>query len=466
MESGENVWTPALSPSAGPKYLQIVHCLSEDVEAGRLSIGDRLPTHRDLAWRLGVTVGTVSRAYAEAERRGLIVGEVGRGSFVRSGTRSVAAVGMPYLAAPGMVELGINEPPAYLGADIHRSMMRELARESRLDELLKYQESRGRWEHRQAARKWVRLRGLDADESRILITSGAEHGISAALAGLTNPGDVLLVDELTWPGTKALAGLFGLKVLGVQGDELGMLPDALERACRTSGAHLAYTIPVAHNPLATTMPDDRRQAIAAVARRCELTILEDDICGPLIRDCPAPLASYAPERTVYITSISKSISSALRTGFCIVPDDRLPRMISAARALNWMAPPLDVEMATRMIESGAAQEVTGMIIDEMIGRHAIMRSAFSNLSYREQRTALHVWLRLPDAWRPEQFVSLARQAGVSLAPTDIFVASNSMSPQGVRVCLGGVKSRELLADALQRLARLISGPPVTELSVA
>lgn len=462
----ENIWTPHIEESAGPKYLQIVHQLAEDVEAGRLAIGDRLPTHRDLAWRLGVTVGTVSRAYAEAERRGLVVGEVGRGSFVRSGARSAAMAGMPYLAAPGMIELGINEPPAFLTDDIHRTMMRDLARETRLDELLRYQESRGRWEHRKAARKWVGQRGLDADESRILITSGAEHGISAALAGLSNPGDMLLIDELTWPGTKALASLFGLKVQGVQGDELGMLPDALERACRTTGSHLVYTIPTAHNPLATTMPEERRQAIASVARHCDLTILEDDICGALITDCPLPLACFAPERTVYITSISKSISPALRTGFSVVPDDRLPRMISAARALNWMAPPLDVEIASRMIECGLAREATTMIVEEMASRHTIMRSAFDGLSYREQRTALHVWLRLPEAWRPEQFVFMARQAGVSLAPTDIFTAGQGVTGQGVRVCLGGVKRREMLSDALQRLARLLAGPPVPELSVA
>lgn len=459
-------WAPELDPTAGPKYLQIVRALSDDVQSGALSVGERLPTHRDLAWRLGVTVGTVSRAYAEAERRGLVVGEVGRGSYVRSGARSAASVEMPYPAAPGLIEMGVNEPPAFLGTDICRTLLRDLSRDGHLDELLYYQESRGRWQHRQAARLWLADRGLECDESRILITCGAEHGISSALAGLTNSGDAVVVDELTWPGTQALCGLFGLDVTGVQGDESGMLPDLMERACVSTGAKIVYLIPTAHNPLATTIPEERRRQIAEIARRLDILILEDDIYGNLIPDAPPPIATFAPERTVYITSMSKCVSPTARTGFCVVPDHCLPRLLSAARALNWMAPPLDVEMMCRAIESGAAAEIRDTIVEEMKARHEVVHTAMKGLTYRHQGSALHIWLRLPDQWRPDQVVSLARRAGVSLSPTDIFTASGCPVPQAIRICIGGVRSREILADGLHRVAQLISGPPITELNVA
>ncbi|HZF36691.1 MAG TPA: winged helix-turn-helix domain-containing protein, partial [Candidatus Angelobacter sp.] len=77
------IWQPDLNSVSGPRYLAIVDALAFDLDNGKLRAGDRLPTHRDLAYRLGVTVGTVTRAYSEAERRGLIKGEVGRGTYIR-----------------------------------------------------------------------------------------------------------------------------------------------------------------------------------------------------------------------------------------------------------------------------------------------------------------------------------------------------------------------------------------------
>ncbi|MFP2906993.1 GntR family transcriptional regulator [Pyxidicoccus sp. 3LFB2] len=76
-------WTPQLRGRDGPLYRVIADALAADIDEGRLAPGTRLPTHRELAETVGVTVGTVTRAYAEAERRGLIGGEVGRGTFVR-----------------------------------------------------------------------------------------------------------------------------------------------------------------------------------------------------------------------------------------------------------------------------------------------------------------------------------------------------------------------------------------------
>src|SRR5207245_9794263 len=87
-------WAPEIRQRRGPRYLAIAEALAEDAGAGRLRPGARLPTHRELAHRLGLTVGTVTRAYAEAARRNLISGEVGRGTFVRGrGARFATALG-------------------------------------------------------------------------------------------------------------------------------------------------------------------------------------------------------------------------------------------------------------------------------------------------------------------------------------------------------------------------------------
>src|SRR5215208_4622386 len=108
------IWRPALRKGV-PRYLASTEALADDVAGARLAAGAQLPTHRDLADRLGVTVGTVSRAYAEASRRGLITGEVGRGTFVRGRAGGEPGVSRP-AEGDGTVDMSVNHPPPIDGA--------------------------------------------------------------------------------------------------------------------------------------------------------------------------------------------------------------------------------------------------------------------------------------------------------------------------------------------------------------
>src|SRR5690348_232297 len=121
-------WQPDIGLRPGPRYRAIAEALAEDVRSGTLPAGTRLPTHRDLAWRLHVTVGTVSRAYAEAERRGLISGEVGRGTFVRA--VAPAAPTLRFHADPAernLVDFRVNRPRATSEAPLTARALAELA---------------------------------------------------------------------------------------------------------------------------------------------------------------------------------------------------------------------------------------------------------------------------------------------------------------------------------------------------
>src|SRR5437762_14239985 len=155
------IWRPDLRRRSGPRYAAIAEALAEDAAEGRLRPGVRLPTHRDLAGTLGVTVGTVTRAYAEAARRGLVSGEVGRGTFVR-------AVAGPALSAPppdgrALIDLSANLPPAGAegveAATLSRTLA-ALARRRDLARLLAYPPEGGLPSHRAAGAEWVGRAGL------------------------------------------------------------------------------------------------------------------------------------------------------------------------------------------------------------------------------------------------------------------------------------------------------------------
>lgn len=453
------MWMPSLENRQGPKYLRIVEAMADDIEAGRLPVGERLPTHRDLAWKLGVTVGTVSRAYAEGERRGLLVGEIGRGSFVQAGARSARGLAMPDEGGPQAIELGLNwPPPAVAPAEIAEALT-ELAASATLGDLLGYQPHAGRWPHRVAGAQWLACRGLDVPPDRVLVTSGAQHAICATLMALTEPGETILTESLTWPGTRALANLLQLTLKPVEMDEAGVLPDAFEAACRANGARLFYTMPTLHNPTTVTLPEDRRQGIARIAARYGITIIEDDVYGMLPADAPPALAAFAPERTIYITATSKSLSPSLRVGFVALPEDRILRFSAAGRAINWMAPPMMAEIVARWILDGRVDTLTEKIRDDAKARQAIAARCLDGFAYAMAPGSFHAWLSLPEPWRAPEVVAAGRVRGLALTATELFVPARSEAPHCMRVSLTAPSTHGDLERGLTTLAALLRDRP-------
>src|SRR5258708_7557310 len=190
------MWAPDLAIRSGPRYLAIVEALAADVGSGHLSSGSRLPTHRDLAETLGVTVGTVSRAYAEAARRGLVSGEVGRGTFVRA--RSLPSFS-PGLRTSGLLDLSQNHPPPGrpgFRAALEKALL-ALARQADLGPLVDYPSDGGNDSDREAGAEWIARTGLPAEAGRVLVCAGSQHGLTTVLATLLQPGELLLTEELT-----------------------------------------------------------------------------------------------------------------------------------------------------------------------------------------------------------------------------------------------------------------------------
>jgi DNA-binding transcriptional MocR family regulator len=459
------MWNPELGTS-GARYLAIAEALAADIRGGRLKAGDRLPTHRDLAYRLGVTVGTVTRAYAEAARRGLIGGEVGRGTYVRD-ARPPVPFGTPGEAdagAEGPVDLSVNKAAIGEAGPLLAATLRRLAEASDLAGLLDYQPHRGRLRHRAAGAAWLARAGLAVDPDRVLVTNGGQHAMMVAFAGLCRPGDLVLTESLTYAGMKAVAGLLQLRLQGVATDGDGIFPEAFAAACRAAPVRALYCMPNLQNPTGSVMPAERRRAIAAIAAAQGVAIVEDDVYGFLDAGLPPPLAGFAPTVGHYLTSLSKCLAPGLRIGFLATPPGSQAGYVNALRATAWMAAPLMAEIAARWIEDGTADRLAGQRRQEAAVRQKLAAAALRGADWRAHPAGFHGWLVLPDRWTAEGFVETARRRGVIVTAAAAF-APGRPEVEAVRLCLCATPDRRQLEQALAVLAGLLRGEPETASSV-
>src|SRR5215472_9465096 len=450
-------WQPDIALRPGPRYRAIAEALADEVRAGTLPAGTRLPTHRDLAWRLRVTVGTVSRAYAEAERRGLISGEVGRGTFVRAVAPATPALRFHADAAErDVIDFRVNRPRAASEAPLLARALAELAEDSAaLGALLDYQPHAGRPADRAAGARWIaRTSTLQAVTEQVVVTSGGQHAMLATLAAVTEPGDSIAVEALTYPGIRAAANLLRLKLVPVALDERGIVPEALDAACRGNRVRAAYLLATLHNPTTATMPLERRHAIADIARAHELMLIEDDLYGFLVTEPLPPIAQFAPAHAFYITAASKSFVPGLRVGYAHCPPALVERVAAAVHASTYCAAPMMAALATRWIEDGTGERLVAEKRAETTRRQEIVARVFGAERMRRASAATHLWLELPEEWRAEDFTAAAERRGVAIAPAAAF-STLRHAPNAVRICIGTPATASEMERGLSRLAALL-----------
>lgn len=455
-------WIPRLDDQVRPRYLALADAIAHDIDAGVLTPGARLPTHRHLAHALGISVNTVGSAYAELERRGYVVGQVGRGTYVTLSLRSD-------MQEPGfilgrreahLIDMSILRPAI---GPVHGERIGEvlagISEDQEYASLLACRPIAGLDHHRVAGANWLNRHGHPVSPERVLLVNGCAHGLLVALATITKPGDVVATEALTDHGLIALASILNFRLRGIDYDAQGLVPDAFERACRSNDIKVLVVTPNYANPLATVLPEDRRRRIVEIAARHDVTIIEDDVFLSLLPEPMPSIAGLAPDRTIYVTSLTKTLLSGLRVGYLVAPEALMPRLEIRLRASSWMATPLVAEIAARWMEDGTAVELAGWQQNEMRERCDILNRHLAGHRFHAEPNTSHVFLELPSAWRPANFATHARLKGVAITPAEPFVVGERPEPQAVRITLGAATSRRQLDVGLQRLAALLSQDP-------
>lgn len=459
-------WMPSLSSQrGGTKRRRLTDELIADIDRHKLPPGSRLPTHRELARRLGMSVQTVSNSYKEAEQRGYLRSEVGRGTFVRHRVTERAARFMLDRSPEDLVDLSIVRVP-YLEAHerASRALMTELAASDNSTWMRPCRPIAGLDRHREMAKAWLAPLGIEAEAERILITNGAAHAIFLALATVVRPGQVVLTEALTDHGVIGLANVLGFTLRGVPTDAEGILPEALEAACAGAEVTALVLIPTLGNPTSHLAGAERRRQIAAIVRKHRVFVIEDEVCKPLL-DTPLPaIAQMVPELGFFATSFTKSVMTGLRTGYLIVPPQLSIRAASILRVTGWSGVPAMAEMATRWIASGAASELVAVQRAEIRARQEIVAATLGPFLDGSHPLSLSAWLRVPERWTEEALIRALAGRGVAVTASEPFVAGSERPGGRVRICIGGRHSHDRLRAALQTIrSTFLQLPPVNDL---
>lgn len=461
-------WVRMVDRAKRPIYVAIADAVEEAITRGELRSGDRLPPHRTLAREMDVDLTTITRAYAEARRRKLIDATVGRGTFVR--TPEIRGI----RADEGtLVDMSMNLPPQPQHPSLSVTLLdglSSLIHSSNAAVLMSYRTGAGGVRDREAGGYWLEPILGRTNPDRVLVCAGAQASMTAVTSLLFKPGATILTDPLTYPNFRGLASHLGLRLVGVEIDEFGMVPDSVRNACEKLEPQAIYCVPTIHNPTTITMPLERREALAAVALRFALPIIEDDAYG-MVPGRPLPaIATFAPELTYYISTLSKCLSPGLRIAYMVAPTPiHAQRLAGAVRATSLSASPLFTSLLTNWITDGSAVSLCQGVRRENVMRQKIAAEILPIDRIHAHPEGPHVWVTMPEHWNRLEFVSQIRQLGVAIVPSDSFtvasLASGTRTPDAVRICLGNASSHTVLRAALQAVSdtlRMDGARPLAE----
>ncbi|HEY4253216.1 MAG TPA: PLP-dependent aminotransferase family protein [Roseomonas sp.] len=433
-------------------YARLADGIATDIAEGRLKPGDRLPPQRQFAYERGIAVSTASRIYAELLRRGLVVGEVGRGTFVAGETRQTAAAAT---REPGdaAIDLEFNFAILPEQSALMAKSMAALNAPDALQAALRPVTSAGTAAARRSFAGLLGRGGWAPAPETLLFTGGGRQSIAAAMAALVPTGGRCGVEAITYPLVKGIAARLGITLVPLAVDAEGLRPDAVEKTHREARLSALYLQPMLHNPLGMSMSPARRQDIARLAGTLDLMMIEDAIYGFLAEE--PPLAALAPEHCILVDSLSKRLAPGLTLGFACAPARYRERLMAAIRSGGWMAQAYLAAAGERMAADGTIADVMRRKQADAAERQRIAAECLAGLAVQADPRAYHLWLTLPDHWRSQTFVAAAARRGITLTPSSAFAVSPGHAPNAVRLALAAPPI-EPLRMALQTLARMLA----------
>lgn len=319
----------------------------------------------------------------------------------------------------------------------------------------------GSADDRRVGALWLRPRfRSDIPPERIIVTNGTQSAILLLLEGLVGQNGLLLAECLSYGVIADLARRAHVRIAGLAIDDEGIVPEAFEDACRRDGPKALYCNPTDHNPTTSVASESRRLALAAIARRHGVPIIEDDPLGRLDRDAPPAIAALASDIAWHVGGLTKCLAHGLRVAYLVAPSAAdLDRVVGPARRLShWFAAPLMTALVADWIMSGAAEAICAAIREETGARRRIALGILEKADLRCGPSGMHGWLRLPEDIRADAFAARLAERGVLVRPAGLFAVGEGQAPQAVRLSLSAPPDRQAVERGLERVAALLASP--------
>jgi 2-aminoadipate transaminase len=268
-------------------------------------------------------------------------------------------------------------------------------------------------------------RGLETVAEDLLITSGSQQALTLVAAVLLEPGDRVLVEEPSYLAALQCFALAGAQAIPVPCDDDGLDPDALRSLIAQHRPTLLYTVPTFHNPTGRTLSRERRLALAEVAERTGLWIVEDDPYSELRysgETLPA-VASLMPAhgRTLAISTLSKIAAPGLRIGWVRAPRMLLRSLTIAKQAADLHSSTVDQAAAARWLaDTDLAAHIERLRTEYGARRDALLSGLGAALppgsTHNRPDGGMFVWARLPDGWDAGALLQRALDRDVAYVP--------------------------------------------------
>src|SRR5215468_7589412 len=429
------------------EYLKLADIIAAEIADGSLKPGDRLPPQRSFAYERKIAVSTASRVYAELLHRGLVVGEVGRGTFISGDARR--GVAAPSEPRGIRIDLEFNFPMLPDQTALIAKSLDGLEKPAALDAALRPATSVGTPAARSVAAAYLSQDAWSPAPEQLVFTGNGRQSIAAAVAAVVPMGGRCGVEALTYPFIKGVAARLGISLVPLAMDEGGVRPDSVQKANREAHLSAIYIQPAMQNPLGMTMPSARRADILRVVQKLDIPIIEDNVYG--FFDDQPPLAALAPASCIVIDSLSKRVAPGLALGFIVPPPRLRESILNSIRSGGWTASGYAFAAGQRLMGDGTATELIRLKRADAQRRQQMAAERLAGFEIQADRKSYHLWLSLPAHWRSQTFVAAAARRDIALTPSTTFAITPGHAPNAVRLALAA-PTIEQLDLALRTLA--------------
>lgn len=444
---------------AKPMYARICQALRGGIESSQLPANTKLPTNRELAALLKIDRSTVSRAYLELEKAGLVESHVGRGTFVTKRApaqpgqaKTPAGTAVPWnevfsrFSQTAFAMLSRQWAASALDKEVisfaggiptqeffpdkeFREILCHLNRAGQSAEMFSYSPSEGHPALRRQLRGYLSEQGLAIQDEEMLIVSGSQQGIDLVAKTLVDAGDVVIIEEPTYVWANCIFSAAQARCLPVPVDAQGLRVDALESVLSRHSAKLLYVMPTFQNPTGATLSMERRIQLLALARRYRLPILEDNFVVDLRYDGkPLPsLRALDADGSAVISqgTFSKALCPGLRLGWLVASEAVMVRLRLAKRACDLSTSSLAQAIMAEFLRRGLYRRHLELVRSAYRLRRdamcdALARHLGGNVSWSKPEGGLFLWASLPPGLSSRALLSFAEREGVIFSPGDTF----------------------------------------------